>query len=1183
MSIEPHGPRVPVDRLLATLDPLPFPARMRTLAAWARAPRAEGELRSLLHRLETTGTYGRRLAAFAASAGGDTAHLEARLADPDAVVRRHALKAALRLPIADSALERAMDDAPAVVRAQIAGVVVAGGRTALAERLLPRVRELWGDEEAARLLPACGPGTVGELLPQLYRSTTRWRPLVRRHPDAVADDIARQLAESPAQTRAAWWQANADVFHHLADVRPLRVLDLLEAHCPTTLPHFFHAVAGRLLRAAPGRLIALLTAPGRTTGTSHTLVSRTALSRLARHGTPQFTDLGRAWGHQAGPLARLLRALPPSRREAFYDTVTAGRDLSHSVVDVAVLEALPRERAHTEARRMAEQAADKGAPWITVLAAVSHLPPDEARERLLAATRRPAAEDRAMAYPLLVRNAARSGQAAALSRLLGDLLRLRNEQDPVRAPALTALSLTPVRLLHEADAEALERLVTDAVEARDSSSATRQALSALAVAVLREHAAGGERALLGWALGTLTRLYGNTAGARLGPLDTALRKGQEFAVFEALRPWLEAGAAKADHTLTFALARSLGRRARHMPELQELLWQAVQSGNNATFSTAVGLWLDDPATRDHRVALVLDAEPSALVLAPVLDVVTRRRTDLLDPALADTPPYGRFLVQGASWLPPVEHADRWVPRQQAAAARLLARAAADASLGKHVRAAHIRAAAGIPEGGVAVVHAYAGSPDTVLAEAALGALVHTDRPADALPLLLPHMATDRARVALYAATRAAARTRPSHLAVTLRDALLGAASPAAAGTATAANAGAAADSGTGTAAGRAADPGTADRTHTGASTGAGAGSAKVPGGKVTSRKELVRLAGALLPVREAAAVVAAAYDLPGQHPDVQAVCVAVAAGARRSPELWDLLERAAGGPAVGRTAVLRTPPLTLPVQDRSRYAELVLRVAAGDDPETAVAALGALAPWAPWHPGVAGMLHAKTVDLGNRSSWRSAADGLVALTRSADGADILLDALRLLGAADTRAAAQGLDAAAGRDRPARQRIAAIAGRLTTTVVRPGPTPVRAAALRAAELLCAADDFVPQGVHLAVYALDFDAQPAVVLAALDRLAALHDGRPVLAARTATALGQRLGTARRPGDPLALAAAADRLAADGTLAGGLFAVALTAALATRDGWSPPTRTTLRALRAHPLPDVRDAALAVPTHAE
>jgi hypothetical protein len=364
---------------------------------------------------------------------------------------------------------------------------------------------------------------------------------------------------------------------------------------------------------------------------------------------------------------------------------------------------------------------------------------------------------------------------------------------------------------------------------------------------------------------------------------------------------------------------------------------------------------------------------------------------------------------------------------------------------------------------------------------------------------------------------------------------------------------------------------------------ADAGRVPLPGGKVTSRKELVRLAGALLPVRDAAAVVVAAYDLPGQHPDVQAVCVAVAAGARRSPELWGLLERAAGGPPVGRTAVLRTPPFALPVQDRSRYAELVLRVAAGDDPETAVAALGALAPWAPWHPGVAGMLHAKTVDLANRSSWRSAADGLVALTRSADGADVLLDALRQLVAADAQAAAQGLDAAAGRDRPARQRIAAIAGRLTTTVVRPGPTPVRAAALRAAELLCAADDFVPQGVHLAVYALDFDAPPAAVLAALDRLAALHDGRPVLAARTATSLGQRLGTARRPGDPLVLAAAADRLAADGTLTGGLFAVALTAALATRDGWSPTTRTTLRTLRTHPLPDVRTSAFSHPTSPE
>jgi hypothetical protein len=62
----------------------------------------------------------------------------------------------------------------------------------------------------------------------------------------------------------------------------------------------------------------------------------------------------------------------------------------------------------------------------------------------------------------------------------------------------------------------------------------------------------------------------------------------------------------------------------------------------------------------------------------------------------------------------------------------------------------------IPELGFQIVCRYVDSADTVLAEAALGALAWTDHPSEALPLLLAHAADDRARVALHAATRVTA-------------------------------------------------------------------------------------------------------------------------------------------------------------------------------------------------------------------------------------------------------------------------------------------------------------------------------------------------------------------------------------------------------------------------------------------
>jgi hypothetical protein len=264
-------------------------------------------------------------------------------------------------------------------------------------------------------------------------------------------------------------------------------------------------------------------------------------------------------------------------------------------------------------------------------------------------------------------------------------------------------------------------------------------------------------------------------------------------------------------------------------------------------------------------------------------------------------------------------------------------------------------------------------------------------------------------------------------------------------------------------------------------------------------------------------------------------------------------------------------------------AQLVGQVAGSSDAENADTATGLLARWSPWYPEAAPLLLANTVDLDNRSSWRAAVDGLVALTASADGARPLLEALAQLVAAEADAAAHHLDAEGERDRPARQRIGHLVARLSTAVAMGEADASRAAALRAAELLCATADFLPQGTHLAATALDLDAEPARLLDALDHLVGLHTSRPALAARTAETLRNRLDTARRPGDPVVLLSAVDRLTANAGHAGGLLAVALTQALGCRTGWTQDWRTRLRALRRHAHPDVRDAALGLTTAVE
>ncbi|MGP4111889.1 hypothetical protein ACTWP5_13345 [Streptomyces sp. 4N509B] len=1172
------------DRLLRDLDALPYPRRMHEVALAARAAAGRGDLPDLLEGLERHGTHGRRLAAAAAVAGLDKGYLASRLTDPDPVVRRRAQRAAHRAGVGDYALQVALEDAPAVVRREILATIVEGRRTALAEQLIDPHRALWGDREAAALLPACGAERVARDLPELFAALSSWHAMTRHHPDALLEEAERQLDGLPPALRHGWWARHAAGMARAVAVRPGRVLDLLERYHTGALPTPLWQRLSRLAAArpeGPARVVRLLLAPDRA-GQHHRVgLPRNLLRRLVRHHLPDLTqlaELARAWAGDPELLAELLRALPPSRRAELHDAArqdaarqdgarddgarhdstrpdaegpdpTAARPAAGDPwADDRVLELLPHARRHAEARRLARHARERQLPPRAELAALAHLPPPEARPALLAALAHPEADERAAAWRLLILNAARSADPAAVGAVLADAERLRNEQDPVRSAALDALAAVHPRLFTDASVDHLDHVVAEAIAARDSSARTRHLLGQLAGAVLREHAVTAQRDLVGWSLRTIVRLSGHTGGADLGRLDRTLRSGQEHQVFTALLPWLEAGAEKVDHGLTFALARAVGRRAAGMPELQELLRQAILFGNDATVRTAVELWLADPATRDERVAEILVSDPSAAVLGPVLRVLTTRRTDLLDVALDSTPPYGRFLKEPARWLPPLGRAvHRWLPRQQRAAARRYAREAADASAPTRQRAAAIAALADVPEVGVEEIRRWVGSPDTALAEAALAALARTERPGEALPELLAHAGDERARVALYAAGRAARQVPPGELAERLRDLLL-------------------------PAAGRPA--------------------------KVTSRKEAARLAARLLPAPRAAALLAEVYDRPGEHRDVRAACVAAATRLLGQEQAWRILDDAArpAGPAGAdavdhgdgagdpdrsalHRAVLRVVPFDLPEHHRARYARLVTGLSATRDRELAAAVHGALRDWGPWAPEATRVLAWAVADTSTRGTWRSAAHALAHLALTAPG-----PRSGLLSLLDHLAAADGHDdtpdAEVDADRPSRARVRLLARQLAASADR-RPAEARTLAAEAGEVLARHPTFVPDAAQLLLAAVDLDAEPVFLQPALARLAILHHGRPALAAATARALRRRLAASpATPADPGTLLAVARELAAEGAAATGQFAVELVRAGGGRSGWSPAWRELVRVLRRHPVPDVRDAALVVST---
>ncbi|MEW1638541.1 hypothetical protein AB0469_31350 [Streptomyces sp. NPDC093801] len=1150
--------------LLAALEPLSHADRLRHTALTAHRLARKGELRPLLDALDALGPYERRLAALAALAGGEAGHLGARLADPDPVVRRYAVRAARRLPVPDAAVEAAHDDAPAVVRADLARLLRDGRRAGLAERLVPRVRTEYGDRDAARLLAGCSPEFTARLLPELAGALAPegWNTLAVRHPAAVLDQAERELGDLPERLRDRWWKHHATGIAAALPAAPGRVLDLLERHGPGSLPGPVHDRLGDLVAVDAERVAHWLADPARTHGRWERLPGRAVLERLAAADPPSLPGLASRWFHR-GAFPALLRSLPPSRRAAFLDAVLAARAPRAGLrANEGLLALLPADERHARARAaLAERRAGSGAAR-EVWGMLSLLPPAEARPGLLAALATGDADDRGSLWTWLALNAGRTrvpGEVAEVLLLAAG--RLANERDPVRQEALDAFAdLRPSLLLaalHEAlptagagertertGAALLERLCRDALRARDCSPATRRTVRKLTLNLLAASAepTGADPADGSGAARTAVRiveaLTAHTGAVDLGSLGDGLPVRGIRALLGVLGPWLDRAAGQGDFTPLLALTASCGHRAHRVPELQDRLERSLRICPDGVFGKLAAAWLAAPATRRARVAVLLEREPSAAFVPEVLAVLAAERTDLLDLALTGGPsPDGRFPAAGAARpLPPFRHADRWLPRQQRAAVRLAAAVLADPGRGLDERAALLRAVAPVPEYGRELLRRYAptgaagarpdegegSAAETVLGAAALDAAARTDDPAPALEALLALAGDDRASAAWSAAGRAAAHARPTRVAALLRDVLT-----------------------------------------------------RESGVKVTVRKAAARLAVHHLSPGAATALLSRVGGTPGVHPDVLATVVGLAPGLLPAEEMWALLEwAAADGPEAARSALLAPGPADLAPAHRARYGELVARLPFVAEDPTAGRALSVLGDWARYTPAAGAALAEVYTDLSSpRSATRAgyalrslAGSGLPHPTGGVEPGSLLHGVVdRLL---DLVAAGEPEGGGPGRDLPARRRLEGLIG------PRVGDPRTCAALARRLEGVPA---LAPTRTSLLVGAVDLTQDGPGLRRALDELARAVRGRPVLAVRAA----EKLEEAHRYGDPLPDPApaldAVGRLADGGGLAEGLLAVALAGVVGARQHWPDVCRAAVVALRRHPDLEVRETAYA------
>ncbi|MFF0345354.1 hypothetical protein [Kribbella sp. NPDC004875] len=1094
--------------LLRSIDGLSYGQRVRLLAD--QAP----ELAGLLDELGRGTTFERVLGLQIAEVTRDPAYVTRMLRDPDAAVRSRALAAVGRgVPVTDDDLRILYDDAPATLRSRLVSLVRRQRREHLAVRLIDEHRARWGDVAATGLLDATDHATVARLLPELAYcvSPSGWRGLAKHHPEVV---LAFARESLPADDE--WWQGVGHGVTAMLGHDPDAVLTLIKQAVPAhDLPVAVLDILGPLTDRDPGGVLELLLAPDRR-GVVQKALTPALRRRLHRYSDDELIALGRiVWPDLAG----LLHAVAPARRARIFAGVTTGVDLGQARLGHALLDVLPHAVRFEQTRRMlALPAVREDAALRRGIA--GHLPYDEAFAVLEPDAGDPDASVRTAVHQAIVRSAGserRPEQVAQAVRWAAE--RVRNEQDPVRLNVVNAVARLSPTLLTSDLVAPLETLLDDALTARDTSWSTRRALGRLAGRAVVEGALSNRPGVLEWGLQAHARLAENVGSLTLDGLVDNLPRGREAEVYDVLRPAIEAAAKRNEFGLALAVAEAFGRRAWGLEPLHEVLEQAVWSNQEHTVQSACRYWLDAPATRRERVEQIITRDVRMARWHPVWWLVTELRTDLLDPVFAAADQIRRFDRNSPSWEVPSYALRLWLPRQQARYAELLVGVARDEEMPDWYRAFAVKTLGRVPGAGRPALDEFLASDDVLLQEAALAALAWTERPDLAMPLLLAHAGDDRARVAVYAAARAARFVRPSLLPGLLQPVLAR------------------------------------------------------EGVKVTSRKQAVRMLGEL---RAPGAGAVLTETWAGAHRDVRAaIARTVSQYLLYDGAAWAVLEQAVHDSPATALALTGRRAYDVPLGYRSRYADLLIAVTTRSEPEVVGPALLALPGWARHNPAAAQVCADFISDLSLRSRiWRDAITALVTIAASRPpttpaGWSELVEAVRLL----VRLEADPLlpNATPDRDHPARQRLTQLISEVTAQFGGRSAEDRQLLTEVAGELTAA--EFLDLRLELLVLA---SVDP------LDLRDLVADD-PLAATTAAGLLAARLTATHASWTPDDLFPAAESLANSPDPSAALLAHTLVTTAAPRTGWSPEWRTLLIALRNHPHAHIRRLSLNLTTAQE
>jgi hypothetical protein len=873
-------PQMSTAALVRRLDKLDHHERIAELVAFTQS-RTERDREALQRELWAGDVHARRLALLVGAVRRDLEQAFTALSDPSLSVRSMAARAIGTR--ADTLPAAIVDRIDPVCLAVLMRQVVRRRSPALAQTLVEALCERQRLPEAAVLLSACTEAFIASRLSTIAWPETVWPRLARYRPVAMVAHVERAFAEDPERPDLVWRRYAPDVWRMLARHRPEVVADWVERFVDAdALPPSLVDALPDLTRFDAARVVGWLEArpswaerhplpaglPRRARMLDDAVL--VPLCRILARGAPQT-------------LAEMLRRLPHRRRATLFEAAVEPLELSHVEWPTALLVVLPETLRDREAARMLTlRRAQAHASWRREL--LGHRSIEHARAPLQADGCGAQADDRAEAHAALVRSTVRSRRG--MSETLAWLERIRNEQDPVRLAVLCALAETPGHQF--TDRDALERVIAPIFDARDTSWGTRHAVATLAKRIMTAQATTPRSPMFAYAVDLLSRLAGQAGTIDLPLLYANLPRGGEHGIIAALVPWLEADRRRQLEHGTFRLWHALGKRAWNVPVLADLVERIMWKGHKSNAATAASLWIADPKHRDARVRKLVDRDRSSLHVHGVFAHCHRRRQTLLPDRFSPKPLRGRFHDGKVSVVPQVVSGfSRWTPALQRKYLELITKAEREPKHQAWTRATLVALRARIPLTTVADLQYAVDDADIVVQEAGLGALVWTDQPAAALPILLEHLDSDRARVAMYAVPRLAR--------LMLRDTVVEALA---------------------TVLGR-------------------------PRLKVTVHKEVVRLLGqyatdrALRLLHECAST--------SVHRDVKIAILHAARSMLGREAAWALLTAAAAdeSPDVAR-AMVEVPVANIPQAHRAGYFDVITRVAEHADPTARAALFDAL-------------------------------------------------------------------------------------------------------------------------------------------------------------------------------------------------------------------------------------------------